>query len=333
MRWRRIFVAIGILALGAGYFIHRGATHAGHGASASDPAGQDAVTPTERTAPNVEEAPRIARTRSTNRIASSSPAPLPPPGTPLKAAMAELSARADAGDSEAASRLARDLNKCTYVARMKQLLPQIVPFALDEDDKKLTAKELSQREKSLGLYQRELDRIHDNEALCAGLDRADFDALTPALLRAAQLGDARATDCYLSSGLTGMQGLLDHPEWLADFKRNAMPLAHTAIERGDWVAVGILEHAYGGFFSDFMSQITGPDLAQRYRYLSLQRLGARGDFIAKLDRQIAAIVPSLTPAQVSDGDSWAQDTYTRYFNGSSSNELSNGTNVCWSDEN
>jgi hypothetical protein len=211
---------------------------------------------------------------------------------------------------------------------MKLFLPQILPSALGGNDKNLTAEELSWREKSLGHYQKEFDLIRDNEALCAGLDQKKFETLTPNLLRAAQLGDPWATDCYLSSEMTGVQGLLDHPEWLAEFKQNAMPLAKTAIENGDWVTVGIMEHAYGGFFNDFISQITGTDLAQRYRYLKLQRLGASGDFIAKLDKQISGIAPSLTVDQIADGDTWAQDTYARYFNGTSSNGLSNGTNVC-----
>jgi hypothetical protein len=32
--------------------------------------------------------------------------------------------------------------------------------------------------------------------------------------------------------------------------------------------------------------------------------------------------------QIADGDAWAQEIYTRYFDGTSSNGLSNGTNVC-----
>lgn len=324
MRRHRVFLAICVLALalGAGYFLHLGVT-AGH---IAPPSSTEIAASAKQSAPPAESA-SIAHKQATHRVVVSS-APLPPPGTPLKDIFAELEARADAGDVAAAARLAHDLGKCQYIAHMKQTLPQIMPFVLDQDDKKLTADELSRRDKRLGFYQKQFDTVRDNAAFCAGLDRSDFETLMPALLRASQLGSTTATDCYLSSGLNDMEGLLDHPEWLVEFKQNAMPLAKTAIENGDWVTVGIMEHAYGGFFNDFISQITGTDLAQRYRYLKLQRLGASGDFIAKLDKQISGIAPSLTVDQIADGDTWAQDTYARYFNGTSSNGLSNGTNVC-----
>ncbi|HXD83592.1 MAG TPA: hypothetical protein VN599_04075 [Rudaea sp.] len=331
MRRHRIFVVICILALalGAGYFLHHGAT-AGHAAHPDSSPAVNTGTPTPQSAPEIDAA-TIAHKQSTHRVTSS--APLPPPGTPLKDTYAELKARADAGDGQAASRLVHDMEKCSWIAKMKLFLPQTLPSALGGNDKKLTAEELSWREKSLGHYQKELDLIHNNEAFCAGLDQKEFDTLTPNLLRAAQLGDTWATDCYLSSGVTGMQGLLDHPEWLAEFKQNAIPLARAAIENGDWVAVGIMEHAYGGFFSDFISQVTGTDLAQRYRYLSLQRFGASGDFTAKLDEQISGITPNLSMDQIADGDAWAQEMYARHFDGTSSNGLSNGTNVCQMSDN
>jgi hypothetical protein len=325
MRPRRIFVVVCILALalGAEYFLLRSDS-----AASTSPARPPSAAAT-LSASRAESSAPVAHKKSPHSgIASTSSAPLPPPGTPLKDIYAGLKARADAGDREAASRLVRDMNKCSWTAKMKLFLPQILPSVLGGNDKKLTAEELSWREKSLGHYQKEFDLIRDNEALCTGLDQKAFDTFTPNLLRAAQLGDPWATDCYLSSGVTGMQGLLDHPEWLATFKQNAMPLARTAIENGDWVAVGIMEHAYGGFFNDFISQVTGTDLAQRYRYLRLQRLGASGDFIAKLDEQISGVRPNLTVEQIADGDAWAQEIYTRYFDGTSSNGLSNGTNVC-----
>jgi hypothetical protein len=326
MRQHRILVVIGILALalGAGYFLHRSAT-AGRPVP---PSGAGITASAARPTPETDSASTTRKPTARHVVASTSSAPLPPPGTPLKDIYAELKARSAAGDAAAAARLAHDLGKCQYVARMKQTLPQIMPSVLDQDEKKLTADALSKRDRTLAFYQEQFDTVRENEAFCAGLDRSDFETLTPVLQLAAQLGSTTATDCYLSSGLTDMEGLLDHPEWLVDFKQNAMPLAQAAIEKGDWVTVGIMEHSYGGFFNDFLSQITGTDLAQRYRYLKLQRLGASGDFIAKLDKQISGITPNLTTDQIADGDAWAQGMYTRYFNGTSSNELSNGTNVC-----
>lgn len=256
-------------------------------------------------------------------------ASLPPKDMPLKNALAELRARANAGDADAASRLAHDLNKCLRVDDIKRTMPQILPFVLSDDDKKLTAEQLSAREKSLGYYQKELDLVRDNDAFCTGIGREELTTMTPTLLRAAQLGDLAATECYLGGGLYDTPGLLDHPEWLSDFKQNALSLVNSAVERGDWVAIGLLEHAYAGFFqSQFLTQLMGPDPAMAYRYLRLQRLGASGDFVDKLDKQIGGVAQNLTPQQIADGDAWAEDTYAKYFNGSSSNDLSNGVNTC-----
>jgi hypothetical protein len=264
------------------------------------------------------------------RVASSASAPLPSKETPLKDVLDELQARADAGDAEAASRLARDLNKCTRIDELKRTLPQMLPLVLAEDDKNQSVDELSWHEKMLGIYQQKLDLIRDNESFCAGVGREDLETVTPALLRAAQLGDLASTNCYLGMSTLGMPGLLDHPEWLTDYKQNALQLVQAAFERGDWVAVGMLEHAYGPFRfqTQFLTQLTEPDTTAYYRYLRLQRLGASGDFLARLDKQIEAAQQDLTPPQIADGDAWAQDAYTRYFNGSSSNELSNGVNTC-----
>jgi hypothetical protein len=94
--------------------------------------------------------------------------------------------------------------------------------------------------------------------------------------------------------------------------------------------VGLYGHAYGGYFSSSLfGQIIGPpDPVQAYQYLKLQQLGAGGDFLKKIVGQANAAAADLSPDQIAQADAWAQDMYARYFNGTSSNELSNGVNTC-----
>jgi hypothetical protein len=148
-------------------------------------------------------------------------------------------------------------------------------------------------------------------------------------LQAAQLGDQQATSCYLGTSYTGMPQLIDHPDWLGDFKQNALQLANTAVQQGNWNAVELLQGAYLGIFSTPLSETTGADPVMRYRYLMLERLGAHGPFAARLDTRIKDAADELNSSQLSDADAWARDTYAQYFQDSGpSNVASVGANIC-----
>jgi hypothetical protein len=126
-----------------------------------------------------------------------------------------------------------------------------------------------------------------------------------------------------------MPGLIDHPEWLADMRNGVAQMLDYAIGQGDWVAAELLHHAYAGMLRENPAgQAIQPDPAMDYRYLRLERLGATGAFVPKLDRLLADAANGLTPQQIADGDAWAGDTYARYFSGSTSNEVANGANIC-----
>ncbi len=74
-----------------------------------------------------------------------------------------------------------------------------------------------------------------------------------------------AADCYVGNALYGASGLLDHPDWLIDYKQNAMAIAQNAFENGDWKMVDILRNAYSSNFGiSLLSQITGHDDVQAY---------------------------------------------------------------------
>jgi len=256
-------------------------------------------------------------------------AALPPRGTPVAETYAQLKIRADAGDATAATRLYHDLQRCRMARTFQQMIDERLDRELpNEVDPHLSVLEIKRRQAALASMQEQLDFVRDNEALCAGLGDERINSIVPASLRAAQLGDLKALDCYVGSDM-GMPGLLDHPEWLTQFKQNIPNLIETATRRGDWVAVDLAHHAYAGAFPDTpRGQVLGADPAMDYRYLRLERLGANGAFLTKLDRLLEQASRPLTPQQIDDGDSWAQDRYARYFDGSSSSEVSNGATIC-----
>ena len=253
---------------------------------------------------------------------------LPPSGAPLAQTYAELEARANAGDAAAASRLYRDVQRCRAARDYQRTIAQMQSPQGEAAVFTFTSA-LETREHMLSEMREFVDRSAQR---CAGATRAQLDALVPAMFRAAQLGDTRATNCYAGGGLEMMPGLLDHPEWVADMRAVPQLLDH-AVRQGDWVAVELLHHAYAGVFGGTpAAQAIRPEPAMDYRYLRLERLGATGAFVQKVDRMLADAAGALTAQQIADGDAWANDTYAHYFSGSSSNEVSNGANICGAED-
>lgn len=317
MRRRQIFavICILVLALGAGYFLHRSA-FSGRNTRTDPPA---IAQPESKT----ESAPGVQKQSKHRTVAPASSAPLPPPGTPLKDVYAELKARADAGDGAAASRLFRDITRCRLAHRLERSVPDMLSVTAIRDDKKDSANQLAMQNNMLNFLQKQLDFVKQSEAICAGADTSLLDDEIPASLRAAQLGDERAIDCYIGMEFMNAPGLLDHPEWLTQYKSNAMMLAQTALQNGDWIVVSLLQDAYSGRFGTaLLGQLTGTDQALSYRYLVLNRLGTNDESAGYLDRKIKEASSSLTPDQISNANAWAQDAYTRYFKGITPNQSS-----------
>lgn len=255
---------------------------------------------------------------------------LPPEGTPLAQTYDELKARADAGDAAAASRLFSEAQHCFQTRQTVRFLPHAANIILNEDTSKLDADELSKHEKRLADMEQNLAKAKSENEPCEGLSDAQLQ-LTPLALQAAQLGDTAASDCYVSGFLLYSGGLLDHPEWLQQYKSNAMTIAQAALEQGDWRMVASLRNAYGqtiGSAFTPLAQLTGGDRVQYYRYLKLQLLGATDKNANSLGRQVAEAAQSLTAVDVNAGDAWAQDIYLRFFGGTQSSADQNDMSFC-----
>ena len=249
--------------------------------------------------------------------------------TPLRDRYSELKARADANDPAAASALFRDIMDCSFANNMKKTMPPRALAELERDSSNDTAEELEVHERQLGDMQKTLDFVRKQQARCADFGEAPTDAIMPAMLKAAQLGDQLATRCYLDSDSLITWNLISHPDWLEDYKNNVLAIAQRGIEHGDWRVVGLLQRSrLGPFKATLLGQILSSDPAAEYRYLKLMRLGSSGDFGASLDPMIAVSAQDLSPEQMANADAWSQQTYDNYFNGSSSNVIDRAPAAC-----
>ena len=336
-RKRRIAAAIVLLVvgIGAGLWVAHGRQANGIATAPAQtgatPAAKSPALGSVRTEPNASPPAVHAAVAPIRRMQSG--APLPPPGTPLAQIYDELDARADAGDADAAARLYRDVARCAAARDMLRSLPRWASRMLAEDTSKLSADQLSQREHGLAHMEDQLNQARRDNAACTGLTREQMQ-LAPLVLRAAQLGDLPASDCYVRGFVLLGDGLLDHPEWLAQYKDNAMAIAQAAVDRGDWNMVAALQSGYSQQYFGPLFQLLGVSPVENYRYLRLRRLGAAdASTAADLDRQLADAAQGLSPDAMSASDAWARDMYASHFAPTTSGEIDTRISVSGCAEN
>ena len=280
-------------------------------AAASTAAPQGGLPTTTRSSPSIAAQP--ARNRAQG---APQPGPLPPAGTPLAQTYGELKARADAGDAAAAARLYDDVHRC-LLSRMQLRVLRMQASVADNAAPNLRTEQLEAHEQWLAEIKQQLHRAEEDAAQCSGMSDEQL-RVAPVALTAALLGDKAASDCYVSGVVLLSGGLLDHPEWLQQYKDNAVTIADNALAAGDWDMVDELQHAYEpvGFHFGPLADLIAPDAAMSYRLLRLQRLGASGGSEAAfLDKHLATAAQDLSADAISAGDAWAQDTFIRYFSG------------------
>ena len=282
--------------------------------------------------------PKKALSRSRAQFAkqaspSSNSPQLPPPGTPLKGIYASLKALADSGDADAATRLFRDTTVCAQVKsisaniqrRANTVLATPVPRANTTGNSSQQA------------YSQMLDRIQNqqnfidaNAALCDGLTQDQIDSAFPNSLVAAQLGDPIAADCFVNSGAVGVPpGLINNPDLIRVYAAQALQAAQLAVENGDWPIVGQLQMAYGGIPLNLLSQVTGVDPVQQYRYSKLFALHlSPGANLDRANQQLSEIAQKISRSDEADAQAWAQDTYARIA--SNPNVMQSGQTGCQS---
>jgi hypothetical protein len=246
---------------------------------------------------------------------------LPAPGTPLRRALANLQARATAGDVAAATRLYADLAICARLDGMERAFAGIADEVLSANAGTADAGGLDADRIQLDDVESRRRNIAKFRALCEGIDRNTLDLQVPALRRAAQLGDANARACYLARGPAyDAAAMVRHPEWLQGYRSGAAMLIDAGIAAGDWRVVDLLRNAFEPGANGMLAGVVGTDPLMHYRYLRLYRLGAEPYRVVQLDRQLAAAAARLSPSQRADADFWADAARQQQFDAGNSTE-------------
>jgi hypothetical protein len=276
-----------------------------------------------------------SRAKPTARLKPEASAPLPPRGAPLAQIYDELKARADAGDASAASRLYHDIRRCMIVLDRVPAMRGLVGNSQqgDDSDSGVNPDAMTPRQATVASVRYHLSK--DAQAAtrqCADLSPAQLQIM-PAALRAAQLGDNAAADCYVGIPVSFARGLMDHPQWLLQYKENALALADAAIRRGDWTMVEQLQASYAqkGVNGELLHQLTGTDPAMAYRYSRLELLAMteHPDIPGNsLDQQRAMALAWLSPAAIEAGDAWADEVHRRYFGADPDGAMRSEMGIC-----
>jgi hypothetical protein len=241
---------------------------------------------------------------------------LPPDGIPLARTFDTLKSHADAGDADSALRLFHELQRCRYTAWANQQVASNAKNALTQNVSGLSGTELDNREKQLGAMQTLLDQARKNQPLCEGTSARQLKQIVPVTQRAAQLGDDRAAECYVNGLYLMQDGGVEHPDWMTDYKQNAISVSDQAIARGNWTMVAAVADAYGAqTASRAFSRVTGQSPAMAYRYLKLETLGALPQDAEYFQHALDEASRGLDSEVIAVENAWAQDTYRRYFVG------------------
>jgi len=319
-----------IAALAAGWWLGRDTAPA-RGSMVAESANADAKNSEADALSNAPKYPAVHAQSGTPTNQASASKSLPPPGAPLKQTFDELKARADAGDAEAASRLYRDLERCDEASSSANNIAALTQMAESEN----AISDIP----GLIAHQEEIMRRH--ALLCEGLSAAQTEWRMSAMLRAAQLGDLGASNCYVSpGGLIDSPEIVNHPEWLIDFRNNALDLANSAVEYGDWGMVMQLANAYtdGSQVSMFgaptglLWQVTGQNGAMSYRYFKLASLGVPDDVNGRAYIEtVADLGRKLSDGDRASADRWARNAYRDYFAQNPNNSAYQRFALCSSD--
>jgi hypothetical protein len=328
-----LLAAFGVLAAAAltAWVLHATDAPSGNGASTAAKANaQNAAISTKgKSIPAAEAAKAAAARHRMLDSAVSNVSGLPPKGTQLKSILAELKARAADGDADAAARLFSDLSTCAQVQRLSQMMPGMANNVLNNN-----AMNAQRQNRMLDMVQRDLDFTQDNAAMCAGLNSDDMASLVPATLQAAQTGDAQAANCYVGANLNNWPGLLDNPQWIQDYQSNALGLATSALQQGDWAMAQLMAQAYNGNSRNMLNQVTGTNATQAYTYAMLMSLGqpSGAQTSQRTTNNLNNLSSQLTPDQIQAANAQAQQMYQQYFNSTprQTGEVSNEMQACQS---
>lgn len=317
MRHHRIVTLICLLVVvaGASYFLYREGSATRTEAAKLPTAALEAshLFAAAKPAHEKSNAPAIRRA-----VAVSKPAPLPPPGTPLKDIYADLASRARSGDRAASVRLFHDTAKCQYAQvlrhRLSLTVPTILRVTAPSTLKPSTLDSAEAVNSMLDVYQTDMDWLNKIEPMCEGLDDEEAQSSINWMQLSAEQGDHDSIDCYLDLDFVHSGNVIQHLQWLSDFQQVAPAMASRAIGDGDWKVAAQLQLAYdGNGMTNWLGEIVTPDPIQAYRYAYLLTLGGENNGFLK--ERIQALEGQLAESEVVASKTWAKETFTKDFHG------------------
>jgi hypothetical protein len=228
-------------------------------------------------------------------------APLPPPDTPLAAMLDELEERARAGEARAACRLASELSRCAMLQRRREFRAMVDPSGGGP------ARGSRFEEWRIDATARLELQIERDEAVCAGIDRAQSRQSIQWLHRAASAGHVPSMASFATGAwMVYEPGFVHQPELVAAYARDAAAMATRAVEAGDTRLLLPLGLAYAGRsgMAAPLGELVEPDPAKARALLALAAEtpaaegGRRGQRRANVgERVMAELDATLDPAQ------------------------------------
>ena len=242
---------------------------------------------------------------------------LPPADAPWRDVREALVARIKAGDKAASIRLFGDLVHCEEYLSAKQQ----AEAELGSEKGGISAAERADRD---AMLQRFSSILRAYEKSCSNVSGEELSSdAYRILLDAADAGSNAAASCFVSA-YYDMGSATQTPEGIEHYRTNALRLAQSGLERGDWAMVYVMARAYGSRRrAGAFGQLVEPDPEKAYAYARLMQLGAEGQLVEHATSRTEDILRAntLSPDAIKASDAWAQAMYSKYFNGSKLSEL------------
>ena len=176
-------------------------------------------------------------------------------------------------------------------------------------------------DRKLARQQRRLAQAQRDHDLCDGADEQEVaDEIYPALLRLARLGDSRASACYVAAPFIPTEDG-NGQELVASYKANAWDLINRGIARGDWRTIRSLESLYSRSrqTAGLFPTLAESDELMAYKYRLVRRMGTTGEYISRVDQQLAVQRKYLTDKMnlnandFAAADEWARNFYQKNY--------------------
>lgn len=226
---------------------------------------------------------------------------------------AQLKDRAAAGDATAALKLSADFRRCEYIEGMRERLGFWRDYRISQGDKADAVK--TAFPPSLSSDDKEAIATNDH-GLCTSYSGDMRDGrVYEVLLQAANLGDWDAAECYVSTSYPMQPGRYSATHFTA-YRANAMRLLDEAIQQGQWgmVRTALMAMTVKWIDNPPMSSGLGGNVDTKYRLAALLLLGAAkgSPEAAFLERNVAIDAAEMTPAQLGEGNQWAQRMFANF---------------------